>query len=136
MSLTHRSGLVFLVAAAVVFAGCGTEPRKNGVSGTVMWKGQPVKSGTINFSSADGKFVATGTIVDGKYAIPQVSGVPAGNYLVAISYPDPKIPAPRPDEPPGESTPVRELLPARYADGTELRADIKDGDNTVDFNLT
>jgi hypothetical protein len=136
VSAIHRCGPAFVLAAAVLFAGCGTEPRQNAVSGTVTWKGKPVKSGTINFSSADGKFVATGTIVDGKYEIPQVSGIPAGNYLVAISYPDPNVPAPRPDEPPGESTQVRELLPAKYADGTELKAAIKDGANAVNFDLT
>lgn len=131
------SGPLVAVAVGALIAGCGpSDPPRNAVSGTVTWKGQPIKNGTINFSSEDGKYVATGTIVDGKYEIPTISGVPAGKYLVAISYPDPNVPAPREDEPPGESTEPREMLPSKYSEGSELRAEIKNGDNTVSFDLT
>ena len=137
MRPTVRLVPLYLLAIAGLIAGCGpSESKRNPVTGTVTWKGQPVKSGTINFRSADGKHVATGTIVDGKYEIPKVSGLPAGKYQVAISYPDPKVPAPRPDEPPGESQEVREMLPAKYTDGSELKADIKDGPNQVNYDLT
>lgn len=133
-----RQTLSFVVVVFLgLAAGCGSsEPRRNPISGTVQFKGQPVQKGTINFrSEPDGKFVATGEIADGKYTIPQQSGLPAGKYSVAITYPDPKVPAPRPDEAPGEWKPVREMLPAKYNDKTELKADIKDGPNDVSFDL-
>ena len=116
--------------------GCERAKAKfNPVSGTVTWKGQPIKSGTINFRSDDGKHVGTGTIADGKYAIPAVSGLPAGKYAVAITYPDPKVPPPKPDEPPGPTATAREMLPAKYASGKELKADIQDLSNDVNFDL-
>ena len=116
----------------------GCEPAKakfNAVSGSVTWKGQPIKGGTINFRSDDGKHVGTGTILDGKYTIPAISGLPAGKYAVAITYPDPKIPAPDPSVPPGPSAFAREMLPAKYASGKELKADIQDLSNDVNFDL-
>ena len=123
---------------AVILTPIGCEPataKLNSVSGTVTWKGQPVKGGTINFRSEDGKSVGTGTIVDGKYLIPATSGLPAGKYAVAISYPDPKIPPPPTNEPPGPSTFAREMLPAKYAQGTDLKADIQNLSNDVNFDL-
>ena len=126
------------IALGFVLVPAGCEPagaKLNPVAGSVTWKGQPVKSGTINFRSDDGKSVGTGVIVDGKYSIPAISGLPAGKYAVAISYPDPKIPAPRADEPPGPSTFAREMLPAKYAEGKELKADIQNLSNDVNFDL-
>ena len=126
----------FGLVAGFLTAGC--EPAKsklNAVAGTVTWKGQPIKGGTINFRSEDGKSVATGTIVDGKYTIPATSGLPAGKYTVAISYPDPKIPPPNPNEPPGPTTFAREMLPPKYAQGTDLKADIQNLSNDVNFDL-
>ena len=129
---------VSLLAFVSGLGAWGCEPAKtklNSVSGTVTWKGQPVKGGTINFRSDDDKHVGTGVIVDGKYTIPATSGLPAGKYAVAISYPDPKIPAPDPSVPPGPSAFAREMLPAKYASGKELKADIQDLSNDVSFDL-
>ena len=135
-STRHCVASATLLAFIASVSGCGPkELARYPVAGAVTWKGQPVKSGTINFRSDDGKHVGTGTIADGKYTIPAISGLPAGKYAVAISYPDPKIPAPRPDEPPGQSGPVREMLPAKYTQGNELKADLKDLPNDVNFDL-
>jgi hypothetical protein len=131
-----RLSLPILFVVLGFVAGCSSGPKRSPVSGTVKYKGQPIKAGTINFRSEDGKHVGTGTITDGKYDIPLISGLPAGKYSVAISYPDPKVPAPKGDEAPGEAPPVREMLPAKYANGSDLKADIKDGPNTdVNFDL-
>ncbi len=119
----------------VLTTGCGSEPNLQPVSGIVQWQGKPVKSGTINFRSEDGRFVGTGTIVDGDYKIPKISGLVPGNYLVAISYPDQKSPTPKDGEAPGESRAVREILPLKYANGSALKAEIKTGLNEVSFDL-
>jgi hypothetical protein len=133
-----RQGIGCLAALLLIglMTGCGpSEPRRQPVSGVVKYKGAPLKKGTINFRSEDGKYVGTGEIADGKYDIPQISGMPAGKYVVAISYPDPKIPAPKGDEPPGEWRPAREMLPAKYNDSSELKAEIKEGPNDVSYDL-
>lgn len=112
-------------------------PKRNSVAGSVSFKNEPIKYGSISFrSTGDGTYVGTADIKDGKYVIAAEVGLPAGEYDVAITYPDPKVPAPRGDEPPGVALPVREMLPAKYNDRSELKATIKDGSNTdVNFDL-
>jgi hypothetical protein len=128
-------GITFLLCFISIL-GCGESgPKRNAVSGKVTYKGEPIKLGTISFRSPEG-YVGTVEIKDGEYAIVREVGLPAASYQVAISYPDPKVPAPRPDEPPGESAPVREMLPAKYNDKSELKVDIVDGSNdSVNFDL-
>lgn len=138
MSLTRPVTTFTLFASALaLMTGCGSsEPKRQAVSGTVKFQGKEIEAGTISFrSDGDGKYVGTGTITKGKYEIPAAVGLVPAKYRVAVTYPDPKIPAPRPDEPPGPSTPVRELLPKKYNDQTELTAEIKDGPNDVSFDL-
>ena len=127
-------GPIILGVALLALAGCGESgPKRYGVSGTVKFHGEPVKLGSINFQADDG---ASGgaQITDGKYAIPAAAGLTVGKYKVAVSYPDPKT-APTAEEAPGDSGAVRELLPEKYADGSELTAEIKAESNTVDFDL-
>lgn len=130
------ASLVFAVGA-LLLAGCGDSgPKRYGVSGTVKFKGEPIKYGTITFRAENG---ATGgaEVKDGKYEMPGAAGLPEGKYRVAITYPDPKVPAPRADEPPGPATQAREMLPAKYNDKTELTAEIKPQSvNDVSFDLT
>ncbi len=102
----------------------------------MKYKGKEIESGTISFrSEGEGKYVGTGTITQGQYEIPATAGLVPAKYRVAITYPDPKVPAPRPDEPPGPSIAARELLPKKYNDETELTAEIKEGANDVSFDL-
>ncbi len=130
--------IITLIGILGFASGCGSSsPKRNSVAGTVTFKNEPIKYGTISFrSTGDGKFVGTGEIKDGKYSLISEVGLPAGEYEVAITYPDPKVPAPRGDEPPGVALPVREMLPAKYNDKSELKATIKDGGNdSVNFDL-
>jgi hypothetical protein len=125
---------LFALAAGLV--GCGDSgPKRYPVGGVVKYKSEPIKYGNISFRADNG---ATGgaDIKDGRYEIPAAVGLQEGTYRVAITYPDPKVPAPRPDEPPGPSTPVREMLPAKYNAQSELTAQIKPGAaNDVSFDL-
>ena len=123
------------VILSFLLLGCASESNLHEVSGLVEWQGKPVKLGTINFRSEDGQFVGTGTIVDGVYKIPKISGFVPGNYLVAISYPDQKNLAPKEGESPGQSRAVSEMLPLKYASGSTLKAEIKTGLNEVNFDL-
>lgn len=125
----------FSIFSLLLLLGCGSESNLHEVSGVVAWQGKQVILGTINFRSEDGQFVGTGTIVDGVYKIPKISGLVPGNYLVAISYPDQKTPAPKEGESPGQSRAIREMLPLKYASGSTLKAEIKTGLNEVNFDL-
>ena len=136
LPLARRATGVGLILVAGLLAGCGSSgPKRYGVSGTVTWKGQPVKSGTINFRAENGE-CGGAQITDGKYEIPAAAGLPEGKYQVAISYPNPKAPAPKEDEAPGEFTEPADLLPDRYHENTELTAEINpESSNDVSFDL-
>jgi hypothetical protein len=128
---------VALAALALVWlAGCDSAPKKYKVSGTVKYKGEPVKSGLIQFRPDKGGQGTGGAIVDGKYEIPAEGGLEPGSYKVAINYPDPKAPQPKPGEPPGpEAVTPKEMLPKDYNDNTKLTAEIKPQNNEVNFDL-
>lgn len=122
MACRHFIGFVFL---SIVFgAGCNRGPVLYPVSGTASYKGAPIKFGTIDFRGKDGS-TAAAQIVDGKFDIPAISGLPPGTYAVSMSYPDPKIPPPMGNAPPGEALPNREMLPKKYNDQSELTAEVK-----------
>ena len=127
--------LLVYQSVTMLLIGCSNEPKLYPLSGKVLYKGAPVKFGAIDFRSEDG--ATTGAqIVDGKFDIPKISGLPVGSYRVAISYPDPKIPPPSGNAPPGEALPNREMLPKKYNDQTELTAEIKaQAVNEIVFDL-
>ncbi len=123
---------------AVIAVGCSSEPKRLEVSGTVSYKGQPVPSGSILFSPEDESVKSMGgsAVTNGQFKIPQATGLLPGKYKVSISYPDPKGPAPKEGEAPGESRETKELLPAKYNSATELRAEVRAGvENTFTFDL-
>jgi hypothetical protein len=131
--LIGRLSLVLVLALALT--GCDRGPKLYPVSGTVSFKGQDIKFGTISFRAANGDSGAA-QIVDGKYSIPAEAGLVAGDYKVAISFPDPKIPIPTGAEPPGAVLPSREMLPKKYNDESELTAQVKAaGSNDISFQL-
>jgi hypothetical protein len=136
MRVNRWCGGISLVAAVVLVVGCGpSEPKRYGVSGTVKYKGKPIKTGTINFRADDGAS-GGGPIVDGKYDIPAAGGLTPGNYRVAISYPDPKVKNPVPDDMPGDVVTAKEMLPSEYNEKTKLTAEVKpQSTNEVNFDL-
>jgi hypothetical protein len=71
----------------LVFLGCGSSAGT--VSGTVLFKGEKVPSGTITFF-VDGQVHQTG-IHDGIY---QLTGLPIGTAIVTVVRLDPRIPDP------------------------------------------
>lgn len=128
-------GATLFATLTFFLVGCDSGPKLYPVSGTVQFKGENVKFGTINFRAADGSTGAS-QVVDGKYSIPKEGGLTPGDYRVAINYPDPKIPPPSGTEAPGEAIPQREMLPKKYNDETELTAQVKADTNTnISFQL-
>lgn len=136
---------VALVGAALLLScGCRGE-RTEGlapVKGTITYGGQPVPAGQIFFYPANGGRRSSGTIDHGRYVLASYKpgdGALIGKHTVVIDATE--IPAPPPDlETPGATpayTPPKRLLPAEYYDRstTPLEADVKDQDNTINFEL-
>lgn len=103
------------------------------VSGTVTVDGEPAKVGAISFFAVDGKAPTAGAqIVDGAYS----AKVSPGQCMVQVRVS--KIVGEKKlyDTP---NSPVRkvwaEVLPARFNDNTELRLDVKLGENRQDYDL-
>jgi hypothetical protein len=91
--MTLRTRLFPLFAALPLLAGCGGDDGGMvPVTGSVTWEGQPVTTGNVTFTPADGATgarLATGQIQsDGTFAMGTLKhgdGVLPGSYRVAIS---------------------------------------------------
>jgi hypothetical protein len=133
--------LLVEMAASACVAGCsvGDDLPRESVSGTVSFKGDPLKSGMIQFQPAQGEATAGGSgIIDGRYSIPRSEGLVPGKYQVMITgVLTPPVAAKA--EMPGESLPTGpavELIPTKYNSKTELTAQVtKDGPNRFNFEL-
>ena len=129
-----------------LFAGCSDKPKLAPVQGNVTLDGAPLKSGRITFESP-GNRPATAKIVDGKIieatTMEPNDGVPVGSHKVAISAneePGSAVSA-NPGDPikPGANyMGGKSIIPARYnnPETSQLTAEIKPGDNGVEFKLT
>jgi hypothetical protein len=142
MLRSRLSLIVCLGLMCIALAGCKSELKRYRVTGTVKYKGEPIKSGTISFRSLDGQHTVATTLVNGEYDIAEANGLPVGKYQVAVSYPDPKAPpatAASPDGLPGDSMAVAAVslgVVAADESKSELTAEIKaEPRNEVSFDL-
>lgn len=129
--------LIALGIAAVGLPGCGGYDRKTAVvRGSVTYNGKAVPNGTISFIPADGRS-ATGEIQpDGSYTLTTYrkgDGAILGQHkvvIVAMEDMSNRLPEARNPLPPS-------IIPVRYTSlaTSELRADVKDQENTIDFKL-
>lgn len=126
----HKSRRL-LPLALLLFAGCGPQSNLLGVSGQVILRGVPVKTGSIQLTSlGEGKIFASGAeIKDGEFDIPAAKGLPPGEYLIVISAADPTAPR----MPDGAA---RELIPAEYNAESQKTVDLTvDGENHFVFDI-
>jgi hypothetical protein len=124
-----------IAAANLALGGCDRGPPSGAVNGEVTLDGQPVKNGRILFTPIDRQTQpAGGTISDGKFT---VSDVPVAKMRVEINgnkvigkrrvYED------SPNSPIVEE--VAELVPRKYNINSELTLDVKEGSQTVQYDL-
>jgi hypothetical protein len=120
------------LAAMLLLAGCGRDGMSE-VSGTVTVDGKAAETGAISFIPADGKAPTTGTEINGgRYT----AKVPVGMAKVQIRvskvigkkklYDTPESPY---------QDILKEVLPAKFNDETELTLDVKPGKNPKDWDL-
>lgn len=131
--------LLILSITAVVLCGCSGKPddtKKTGtVSGKITANGQPVTAGIVSISS-DALGGASGNLKeDGTYAIEGELSV--GSYKVYLTGPE--IRGKKDKQ--GNAIPVvigkLENVPKKYQDpkSSDLTAEIKEGDNEINFEL-
>jgi len=124
-------GLGFMLLVAV---GCGEESSMGQLTGTVTVDGQAVEGGSIAFFPTDGKSQTAGGMIRlGDYSVQ----VPFGSAKVEIRVPQIMGKQKMYNTPDSDEQPiVRETLPAKYNDRTELLVDIQPGTNREDFSLS
>jgi hypothetical protein len=127
---------IALAAVVVPLAGCGGGPQTAEVKGKVTYKGKAVPNGTITFLPESGP-TATGELKpDGTYTLTTFrdgDGAIPGNYTViimAMQDTTSVLPESRSALPPP-------IVPIKYTHQTttDLRAEVKPGKNTFDFDL-
>jgi hypothetical protein len=122
--------MIALLAAGLLAPGCGSGDWATG-SGTVSVDDQPLKTGIVTFHPVGGGAAAYGQVTEGKFTVHtgQTEGLKTGQYQVTVS--SSSIPEP------GSKEQARLLTPPRYAvpATSDLKADVKAGENEFKFNL-
>jgi len=135
-----RLGMILPILLCL--SGCGSSgPPRGSVQGKVTLDGQPVEQGTITFLPTGGTTgpSAGGVITGGQYSIEEDKGPVAGKSRVEIRWErktGKKVPAGSPSPPGTMIDQVAEAIPAKYNSKSTLEKEIKEGDNTLDFELT
>ena len=120
-------------------AGCSRGPAVGEVSGKVTFGGKPVTEGTITFINPTTGYAAEASLQqDGSYVVvtPE-GGLVVGDYRVLVNPPiyvdrsNPRTP-PSPVERPAANIPEKYRNQGR----TPLRATVKTGPNTFNFDMT
>ena len=115
-----------LIGALIgIMLGCSEDIKLGTVTGTVTLDGQPLKSGTIRFDSADGHApAADASIADGKFS----AKIPPGDKRVSIT--SPKVVGKKKMYETADSPMIditEEMLPKRYNAQSELKLTVKGG---------
>ena len=132
MKCVYGLGCLLLTALVLAATGCGDESvdGRLAISGSVAFRGNPLKHGTIEITAQDGSQQTGATIVDGAFSIEAKNGLPPGTYVVRISSveekpggPDPEAPGPESAEPGGT-----ELIPAAFNTNSKETIEVKAGE--------
>ena len=124
--------LILALVLAVPLAGCNSQPP--GVTGDVTLDGQPLADGVITYVPVDQKTPNVEVkIQDGKYTPASRSAVTrSGSTRPSRRRGKDASSTTRPAPPPEAYS---ERIPERYNAKTELTADIKPGDNKLDWEV-
>ncbi|HET6574318.1 MAG TPA: hypothetical protein VFG68_11980 [Fimbriiglobus sp.] len=130
---------VAALLAALACSSCSSEGL-NPVAGTVLVNGQPAVGATVMFfpEGAKGMNVVPSTGVvgaDGTFTLSTggKTGAPAGRYVVAVTWPDPKVKVSEQQKMMGMAPDAPDVLKGRYAgEKSKLKAEVKSGANKLD----
>jgi hypothetical protein len=124
--------LRWIVAGCLVLLaqGCAKEAPKYPVRGKVSFKGQPLTEGTVMFVASGTGVTGAGTIQsDGSYELR--SGKP-GNGMAPGSY---RVSVNPPYYDPTTGSPPKFAVKYQDPESSGLKAEVKEGSNTFDFDL-
>jgi hypothetical protein len=126
--------LVACAALATLAGGCSSGESVGTVTGSITLDGAPLKSGQIRFVPLDGETATAGAVItDGQYS----ATVAPGQKTVEITSPQGAPPRKMYDDAPSPSRRVAEtdLVPARYNVQSELKVEVRPGEERHDFEL-
>jgi hypothetical protein len=141
-----RYGCYAAAALALLASGCG-QPNPLGrqaISGNILFDGQPLDAGSIEFTPHDPAGVSSGAlIVDGVYRIAAPLGLPPGKYTVRITSPRDASPLETEIQPPGpqargprQPPPAVERIPAEYNVKSDKSVDVSaESVNRFDYDI-
>ena len=138
--MTGRIAVFLLLAISL--AGCGETQTAlhNPIKGEVKLDGQPMESGTIMFRPLDGVKgqAVSATIKAGRYELAASEGPAVGGHHVEVRgvHKTGKM-IQKPLAPKGEMVEEEgESVAAKFNTKSDLKADIKVGDNVANFDVT
>ena len=136
VSYKHIMYVCFATGAFVVAAGCGGVEDSR-LSGQVTLDGKPLAVGRVTLVPLGKGGTASGAITDGYYEVQSKASFRPGKYLVRISSRQPtgrKLK--HPEAATGEIDEMREVIPTRYNERSELSIEIANGgERQFDFLL-
>lgn len=134
-ALLARFSLCACALIPLLAAGCGGGTPA--VSGTVTFDGKPLNGGMIKFVPTDGS-TSGGQIElrEGRYTSEPSWNLKPGKYRVEVRWQNRTWkPAPSPTDSGAVVAEGKEQIPQRYNSKSELTADLKSGENKIDFDL-
>jgi hypothetical protein len=124
------------LAVAACMAGCSGGAPYGDVRGEVTLDGKPLEEGVIRFVPIDGKTGTASALINGGNFSEKV---PLGSHRVEISSPKlPKGITSAKQMKRGtvdEGAALEEMIPERYNNRSELKAEVKRGTNEVRYDL-
>jgi|688.fasta_scaffold28579_4 hypothetical protein len=125
--------LIFVLVSVLAFAGCSGQEGLGRVSGVVTLDDKPLPNAAVEFTPVDGKGLTSYGKTDSNGAYVTMAtrtdkGSAVGENKVRITTYDIL------DEG-GKQTRIPEKVPLKYNESTELKADVKSGSNTFNFDL-
>jgi hypothetical protein len=136
--LVRRAGLGFVLLVGLLATACSSGPTLYPVTGKVTVKDKPAVGALVMFFPEGGSNTTPSTGVcgeDGTFTLSTGTGTgaPAGDYVVAVSWPDPKVKYTEQQKMMGMTGDAPDLLNGAYAkDKTTLRAKVKSEPTTLD----
>ncbi len=135
----ERLGFLCLLATALM-SGCGSPDTggKLALSGSITFQGQPLKEGSIEFTSDDGNQQTGAAIEDGKFSIDAIHGLLPGAYTVRIHSADESEVHANEEAPGMESIQqtATERIPAEYNVNSKEVVQVKeDSENDFVFDI-
>ncbi|WP_291171768.1 carboxypeptidase-like regulatory domain-containing protein [Gimesia sp.] len=131
---------VLLICSSFLFHGCSSGPddvpETGTVTGTVTLDGAPLADAQVQFQPENGRTSTGTTDAEGHYELDYsgtLKGAKIGKHSVSITTFN--APEGNLETKEAQKQVPKEKVPAQYNANTTLTADVKAGENTIDFDL-